>query len=123
MIKNFLQPWITPSLFDNTGNPMIIDEWTFCQYQDRDLATATLQTHWDTWITQVDFAAIAAAGYASPIYVQWLLFNFVLISALTTSVCRLDIGHSTLRMANRSSKDKLITFGRQSVGRKLTASK
>ncbi|KAL0951612.1 hypothetical protein HGRIS_008292 [Hohenbuehelia grisea] len=57
-----LEPWITPSLFDSTGNSAIIDEWTFGQLQDRNKALAALQNHWDTWITESDFAAIAAAG-------------------------------------------------------------
>ncbi|KAI0077473.1 exo-beta-1,3-glucanase [Panus rudis PR-1116 ss-1] len=57
-----LEPWITPSLFDGTGNPNIIDEWTFGQLQDRATATAKLTAHWNTWITESDFAAIAAAG-------------------------------------------------------------
>ena len=57
-----LKPWITPSLFDNTGNPNIVDEWTFGQYQDPAVALATLTNHWNTWITQNDFAMIAAAG-------------------------------------------------------------
>lgn len=58
----FFQPWITPSLFDATGDPRIIDEWTFGQYQDRELASKALKAHWDSWITEADFAAIAAAG-------------------------------------------------------------
>lgn len=57
-----LKPWITPSLFDNTGNPAIVDEWTFGQYQDPNVALAALTNHWDNWITQNDFATIAAAG-------------------------------------------------------------
>ena len=57
-----MQPWITPSLFDNTGNPNIVDEWTFGLYQDPGVALATLTQHWHTWITESDFAAIAAAG-------------------------------------------------------------
>ncbi|KAG1864692.1 glycoside hydrolase family 5 protein [Suillus subalutaceus] len=57
-----LEPWITPSIFDNTGNPNIIDEWTFGQYYDRTTAANVLQNHWNTWITQNDFANIAAAG-------------------------------------------------------------
>ncbi|KAI0783083.1 exo-beta-1,3-glucanase [Abortiporus biennis] len=57
-----LEPWITPSLFDNTGNSNIIDEWTFGQLQDRNTATAALKQHWDSWITEADFAAIAVAG-------------------------------------------------------------
>jgi len=57
-----LEPWITPSLFDNTGNPNIVDEWTFGQLQDRTVAKHTLTAHWDAWIKEADFAAIAAAG-------------------------------------------------------------
>ena len=57
-----LEPWITPSLFDNTCNPNIIDEWTFAQLQDRATATAALQRHWSTFISEDDFAQIAAAG-------------------------------------------------------------
>ena len=57
-----LKPWITPSLFDNTGNPAIVDEWTFGQFQDPNVALTTLTNHWDNWITQNDFALIAAAG-------------------------------------------------------------
>ena len=56
------QPWITPSLFDDTGNPAIVDEWTFTQYQDRKTAQATLMNHWDTWITEADLESIAKAG-------------------------------------------------------------
>lgn len=57
-----LEPWITPSLFDNTGDSRIVDEYTFGQYQDEAVALATLKNHWDTWITEADFEAIAAAG-------------------------------------------------------------
>ncbi|KAF9509204.1 glycoside hydrolase family 5 protein [Hydnum rufescens UP504] len=57
-----LEPWITPSLFDNTGNSAIVDEWTFGQLQDRDTAYGVLKNHWDAFITEADFAAIAAAG-------------------------------------------------------------
>ncbi|KAF9015697.1 exo-1,3-beta-glucanase [Cyathus striatus] len=56
------QPWITPSLFDNTGDSRIVDEWTFGQYQNHGTALSTLTNHWNTWITESDFAAIAAAG-------------------------------------------------------------
>lgn len=57
-----MQPWITPSLFENTGNTAIVDEWTFGQYQNRSVALAALTEHWDTWITEDDFGEIAAAG-------------------------------------------------------------
>jgi len=57
-----IEPWITPSLFDATGNPAIVDEWTFGQYQNPSDAQATLVQHWDTWITEDDFKEIANAG-------------------------------------------------------------
>lgn len=57
-----LEPWITPSLFDATGNGAIVDEWTFCQLQNKNIARSVLQQHWDTFYTEDDFRAIAAAG-------------------------------------------------------------
>ncbi|SPO19882.1 probable EXG1 - exo-beta-1,3-glucanase (I/II), major isoform [Ustilago trichophora] len=54
------EPWITPSLFDNTGDSRVIDEWTFGQYASN--AYGRLQRHWSTFYTEADFAAIAAAG-------------------------------------------------------------
>ncbi|KAF5323381.1 hypothetical protein D9611_005596 [Ephemerocybe angulata] len=57
-----LEPWITPTLFDITGDSRIIDEYTYCQYQDKTKAAAALKVHWDTWITEQDFKDIAAAG-------------------------------------------------------------
>ena len=49
-------------MFDDTGNPAIVDEWTFGQYQNPSDAQAALVRHWETWITEDDFKAIAAAG-------------------------------------------------------------
>ncbi|CAK5269394.1 unnamed protein product [Mycena citricolor] len=57
-----LEPWITPSIFNNTGNANIIDEFTFGSMQDPKTALTTLTKHWETWITEADFIAIAAAG-------------------------------------------------------------
>ena len=57
-----IQPWITPSIFDNTGDSRIVDEYTLGQYRKSD-TLSTLQHHWDTWITESDFSAIAAAGW------------------------------------------------------------
>jgi len=57
-----IEPWITPSLFDGTGNPDIIDEWTFGQYQDPQVAKNKLTSHWNTWITENDLKNIAGAG-------------------------------------------------------------
>lgn len=57
-----LEPWITPSLFDNTGDSRIIDEYTFGQYQDYNTAHAALTNHWNTFITYQDFVNIKNAG-------------------------------------------------------------
>jgi len=57
-----LEPWITPSMFDATGNNAIVDEWTFCQLQSRSTAQSALQSHWNSFYSESDFAAIAAAG-------------------------------------------------------------
>ncbi|THH03835.1 hypothetical protein EW145_g5968 [Phellinidium pouzarii] len=57
-----LEPWIAPSLFDDTGNDAIVDEWTFCQLQSNSVAKAALTNHWNTFYTEADFEAIAAAG-------------------------------------------------------------
>ncbi|KAJ7274414.1 glycoside hydrolase family 5 protein [Mycena haematopus] len=57
-----LEPWITPSIFQNTNNDAIVDEFTFGSMQDSATALSVLQNHWATWITEDDFAAIAAAG-------------------------------------------------------------
>ncbi|WWD19081.1 hypothetical protein CI109_103539 [Kwoniella shandongensis] len=57
-----IEPFITPSLFEATGNDGIIDEYTFGQYQDYNTAHNALVNHWNTWFTEDDFAQIAAAG-------------------------------------------------------------
>ncbi|EPQ32365.1 uncharacterized protein PFL1_00561 [Pseudozyma flocculosa PF-1] len=54
------EPWITPSLFDNTGDNRVIDEYTFGQYASN--AEGRLQNHWNSFITEDDFRQIAAAG-------------------------------------------------------------
>ncbi|TKY90468.1 hypothetical protein EX895_000466 [Sporisorium graminicola] len=54
------EPWITPSLFDKTGDSRVIDEWTFGQYASN--AYGRLQKHWSTFYTESDFAQIAGAG-------------------------------------------------------------
>jgi aryl-phospho-beta-D-glucosidase BglC (GH1 family) len=49
-----LEPWITPSLFRATNNDGIVDEYTFCKYQDRGVASAALKNHWETFIVEND---------------------------------------------------------------------
>ncbi|KAG6813924.1 hypothetical protein H0H92_005773 [Tricholoma furcatifolium] len=43
-----LEPWITPSLFENTNNDAIVDEYTLGQLLDSETALNILQQHWDT---------------------------------------------------------------------------
>ena len=62
-VTAYVQPWITPSLFEETGNSLVVDEWTYGQYQDPNVARAKLVQHWETWITEDDFGAIAGAGW------------------------------------------------------------
>ncbi|PPQ95225.1 hypothetical protein CVT26_014916 [Gymnopilus dilepis] len=57
-----VQPWITPSVFESTGNTNIVDEFTLGQLLDPQTAQNILTNHWETWITEDDFAQIAAAG-------------------------------------------------------------
>ncbi|UZJ57547.1 hypothetical protein CBS101457_006867 [Exobasidium rhododendri] len=54
------EPWITPSLYDDTGDSRVIDEWTFGQYISD--VGSRLESHWSSFITQDDFKQIAAAG-------------------------------------------------------------
>jgi glucan 1,3-beta-glucosidase len=51
-----LEPWITPSLFAGTG---VRDEYSYCSQADN-AALARLQKHYDTFITEQDFAWLAA---------------------------------------------------------------
>ena len=54
------EPWITPDLFDNTGDNRVIDEYTFGQYVGN--ARSRLQAHWASFITENDFRLIASYG-------------------------------------------------------------
>ena len=56
------QYFITPTLFEATGDSRIVDEYTFCKYQNRTTATAALKNHWATFITEDDFKQIKDAG-------------------------------------------------------------
>ncbi|KAL2432758.1 Glucan 1,3-beta-glucosidase [Exophiala dermatitidis] len=54
-----LEPWITPSLFNQFGGN-IVDEYTLCQQVPN--AEEVLRSHWDSWVTLGDFQKIAANG-------------------------------------------------------------
>lgn len=56
------EPWITPSLYDATNDPNVIDEYTYgVKYRSIE-ASRRLEQHWSTFCTEVDFREIAAAG-------------------------------------------------------------
>ncbi|KAE8375116.1 glycoside hydrolase superfamily [Aspergillus bertholletiae] len=56
-----LEPWITPSIFDEVG-ASAIDEWSLTQILGKDEAKARLSAHWDSFISAGDFEQMAAAG-------------------------------------------------------------
>ncbi|KAG9298614.1 hypothetical protein G9A89_012682 [Geosiphon pyriformis] len=59
-----LEPWITPSLFDqflNTTTPAV-DEWTFTEVLGREEAQRQLKKHWNTWVTKKDIQQLASYG-------------------------------------------------------------
>ncbi|KAF2865103.1 glycoside hydrolase superfamily [Massariosphaeria phaeospora] len=58
-----VEPWITPSIFDNSGNQDITDEYTLGQKLGHDAALQILRKHWDTWATWEDFSKIARSGF------------------------------------------------------------
>lgn len=56
-----LEPWITPSLFDEVGGGAV-DEWTFCETLGPDAARSRLEQHWSSFISEGDFQQIAKSG-------------------------------------------------------------
>jgi glucan 1,3-beta-glucosidase len=59
-----LEPWITPSVFEEAGEAAV-DEYTLSRILRDRGAESRLRDHWNTWITQADFQRIAAAGMNS----------------------------------------------------------
>lgn len=58
-----LEPWITPSIFEPWATSQTVkDEYTLTQTLGKDQASSLLENHWNTWITQDDFAQIANQG-------------------------------------------------------------
>ncbi|KAL4975071.1 glycoside hydrolase superfamily [Aspergillus desertorum] len=56
-----LEPWITPSLFDEAGDEAV-DEYTLAEVLGSEEAAARLSEHWSTFITEEDFSLISQAG-------------------------------------------------------------
>ena len=57
-----LEPWITPTLFADTDDNTVVDEYTYGAKYGPIEASRLLTAHWDSWITEADFAAIASYG-------------------------------------------------------------
>ncbi|KAI9659097.1 MAG: exo-1,3-beta-glucanase [Bathelium mastoideum] len=55
-----LESWITPSIFEPYAGTGVVDEWTLTSHLGKEAAGKLLSQHWDTWITEDDFAQIAA---------------------------------------------------------------
>ncbi|OAL39838.1 hypothetical protein AYO20_00750 [Fonsecaea nubica] len=55
-----LEPWITPSIFQQYGGN-VVDEYTLCQQVPN--AGDVLRNHWDSWASLSDFQKIAANGF------------------------------------------------------------
>ncbi|KAL7010172.1 hypothetical protein EMMF5_000192 [Cystobasidiomycetes sp. EMM_F5] len=55
------EQWITPSLYWATNDNQVIDEWTYGA-RTGNAGLSRLQNHWNTWITESDFAQIASYG-------------------------------------------------------------
>ncbi|POS85368.1 hypothetical protein EPUL_003655 [Erysiphe pulchra] len=59
-----LEPWITPSIFQNLDQALgIKDEFTLGEKLGNDAAFQILKRHWDTWLTLQDFQKIAGSGF------------------------------------------------------------
>ena len=60
-----LEPWITPSLFyqftdrNNTENQVAMDTYTFCEALGAEEGNRQLRAHWDKWVTEDTFEALA----------------------------------------------------------------
>lgn len=56
-----LEPWITPSIFSSQS---FVDEYTMGEVLGPQEGFSVLTKHWETWITEADFAKIASLGRA-----------------------------------------------------------
>lgn len=62
-----LEPFITPSLFDQWSKPnddsqVPVDEYHYCKKLGKEVCKQRLESHWKTWITEDDFKQISDAG-------------------------------------------------------------
>ncbi|KAJ2162510.1 hypothetical protein GGF46_000641 [Coemansia sp. RSA 552] len=60
-----LEPWITPSLFDewvSVTNSTVVDEWNYCAALGKQECQRRLHTHWGTWVQESDISTLAGLG-------------------------------------------------------------
>eukprot|EP01080_Neovahlkampfia_damariscottae_P006206 gene6206-10212_t len=57
-----LEPWITPSLFENQTTSNFVDEFTFCEQLGHSKAKIILEKHWNTWVTQKEIVKLSTYG-------------------------------------------------------------
>ncbi|KAF9946030.1 hypothetical protein BGZ72_000751 [Mortierella alpina] len=57
-----LESFVTPSLFNPYIANGVVDEWTFCQHLGLPAATALLDNHYNTWVTEDTFIRIRDLG-------------------------------------------------------------
>jgi glucan 1,3-beta-glucosidase len=55
-----LEPWITPSIFQQFTDGSVVDEYTLGQKSD---AESILKAHWDSWVSLADFQKLADNGF------------------------------------------------------------
>lgn len=60
-----LESWLTPSLYDKWNVTQGVGELQFCETLGKPLCLHALQQHWDAWVTEADFKALASAGVTS----------------------------------------------------------
>ena len=56
-----LEEWMHPMLFSQNAVAGV-DEWSFCKTLGSS-CESTLQSHWDTWVTESDIAQLSQYGY------------------------------------------------------------
>lgn len=57
-----IESFISPSIYDKTGDDRVIDEWSFAKYTPRRKAERILRDHFDNFITEDDFREIKSYG-------------------------------------------------------------
>lgn len=58
VVENF----IVPSIYQSANDNRVIDEWSFATYSNKQKAQQTLTNHYNSFITEDDFAEIASYG-------------------------------------------------------------